>query len=431
MAKKKILTDNIEELALQELKRAEEDVVVMTDYENQILSLAEKNNIPQVDLVTEYEKNYQELSAKGVTTNIETLAMNAVKNMVRKITKPKNDSFVSKQKAESVVLFVIGDTGSSDQIEIMKSIAKAYSNKWGLAAAVKEGYINKENQVLDNREKVFGKPNGNFGKPLKESQHERKRVLDIIGRIGDSQVWKDGLFNTSDNKLAVGWGKVKMFTLAQTFGIVKANTPIPLTEEQRGSMSEEDITSYEKQLGHILLNSSNAEDTQSIFRALHEPVDIDQVFMQVVEPQLKQVDDVEAEYTYLPVDAKGKVPYNNRFFVKGTVSWINRDRPDFNGAISLGLWNPETGAELTLKIPQHVQIDFGENSDVIVIGKLERGDLRVEAEESNGKATYVKGQGAVRMVATGLYKIANMCTPSDTASSETLGEESEINGWVE
>ena len=95
----------------------------------------------------------------------------------------------------------------------------------------------------------------------------------------------------------------------------------------------------------------------------------------------------------------------------------------------MGFWNPETGAEVVVQIPEQLSADFGENSEIIVIGKLSKGDLRVEGE--GGKAEYVKGEGPVRIDALGFYKIKGMTTPAESSSPEALEEEAAIDGWME
>ena len=177
------------------------------------------------------------------------------------------------------------------------------------------------------------------------------------------------------------------------------------------------------------MNSSNAEDTRSIFHAVHDEVDIDEVFMRVVTPKLTEIGEIPNEFELLPKNPKGKPLWNHRFYVRGTVSWIGRDRRSPIGTINMGLWNPETGAEIVVQIPEHLAADFGENSEIIVIGKLEKGDLRTEGDD--GKAQYIKGEGAVRINALGFYKIKGMTTPAESSTPEGLAEEAEIDGWLD
>jgi hypothetical protein len=248
----------------------------------------------------------------------------------------------------------------------------------------------------------------------------------MIAKLRGSD-WKLGTIQTNDNKLSRAWDKVKLYSLASIFGIVKEDNPKPLTEEQKASMSEEEQVEYLKNADHSFkLNSSNAEDTVSIFHKVNEDVDVDAIFMQVVGSKLTEISAIEREYELLPKGAKGKPLWDHRFYVKGTVSWIRRE-PSPIGDYSLGIWNPETGAEIVVNF--RCNADFGENSEIIVISKLEKGDLRIEGE--NGQAQYVKGEGAVRLSALGFYKIPNCTTPAETATPEALDDESGINGWVE
>jgi hypothetical protein len=415
-----------------------EETAKAVSIESQIQALAEKNDIPVEELVEEYQKQYQELSMKGVSANLEKLAYNGVLNLVRKKTKPKVD-YVPKAKAEQALVFVIGDSGSFDKVEMLVGIARRYGTKNGLAAAVQAKLINKDSEPIDTRDTVFGKPNDQYGKPLGHRDkdgnfilnHERSRTLDLIGKLPNEEEWKLGTIQTNDNQLALGWGKVRFGVLASIFGIIKENNPKPLTEEEKATMSEEEQVAYYKNAEkNFKLNSSNAEDTRSIFHAVHEDhIDFDEIYMRVVGPKLTEIGEIPREYELLPKTPKGKPLWDHRFYVKGTVSWIARDRRSPIGTINMGLWNPETGAEIVVQIPEQLAADFGENSEIIVDCKLEKGDLRVDGE--GGKAEYLKGEGAVRLDALGFYKIKGMTTPAETSSPEGLGEEAEINGWMD
>ena len=379
--------------------------------ESQIQALVEKNSIPAEELVEEYQKQYQDLSLKGVSVNLEKLAYNGVLNLVRKKTKPKVD-FVPKAVAEQVVGFAIADSGCFDKIDMIAGEARRYVSKFGMAAAEAKGLINKNGEPLDTRLTVFGKTNNQLGKPVgkrdKEGNFvynkERSRTLDLIAKVRDSD-YMLGTIQTNDNQLAFGWGKIKFFTLASVFGIVKSDKE------------------------PFVLNSSNAEDTRSIFRAVHEDIDIDEIFMRVVGPKLTEIDDIPREYELLPKNPKGKPLWNHRFYVKGTVTWIGRDRPSPIGTINMGIWNPETGTEIIVQIPEYLTVDFGENSEIIIICKLAKGDLR--AEDDEGKTKYIKGEGAVRLDALGFYKVKGMTTPAETSTPQALEDENGIDAWVE
>lgn len=440
MVSKKSKNKEIEKLVSPTADQIIEESKVIsepTSMESLIYTLSQKNDIPVEELVVEYQKNYQDLSMKGVTANLEKLAYNAVLNLVRKKTKPKVD-YVPKAKAEQVVGFVIADSGSFDKVEMLAGIARRYGTKYGLAAAVKAKLINENSEPIDTRDTVFGKSNEQKGKPLGHRDkdgnfilnHERSRTLDMIAKLPNEEEWKLGTIQTNDNQLAFGWGKVKFGVLASIFGIIKENNPKPLTDEEKVSMSEEEQTEYyAKAEKSFKLNSSNAEDTRSIFHAVHDDIDFDEIFMRVVGPKLTEIGEIPREYELLPKNIKGKPLWDHRFYVRGTVTWIARDRRSPIGTINMGLWNPETGAEIVVQIPEHLAADFGENSEIIVICKLEKGDLRVEGE--GGKSEYIKGEGVVRLDALGFYKIKGMTTPAETSSPEGLQEEAAIDGWMD
>ena len=348
------------------------------------------------ELVTMFNDQIGKLTGKVPESGLKGFAISGVKNEIRKDV--KRAAFVPKAEASPVIGFIVADTGLWDKIGNMIAAAQAYVKKTSIAIAVRDQYINGDGQVLDRRKKIFGRDNNDYLKPLKEKVVDSSRTLGLIARIGDGTDYKYGTIQTNDGPLARGWSKVRFFTPCQTFGIVKDNP----------------------KEGFFKLNSSQAEETTSIFKAVKEDIDVNAIFHQVIDPQLTAITAVERTYELI------KEAYDRTLFVQGTVAWIARDRPNNWGAIRMGLMDDD-GNEIVVSIPEYIGKDFGELSKVIVIAKPDRGDLKVVDDETK-KTTWEKGKGDVYLQALGIYVVER--TPEDVYSADALGDTKEIEGWI-
>jgi len=348
------------------------------------------------ELVTMFNDQIGKLTGKVPESGLKGFAISGVKNEIRKDV--KRAAFVPKSEASPVIGFIVADTGLWDKIGNMIAAAQAYVKKTSIAIAVRDQYINGDGQVLDRRKKIFGRDNKDYLKPLKEKVVDSSRTLGLIARIGDGTDYKYGTIQTNDGPLARGWSKVRFFTPCQTFGIVKDNP----------------------KEGFFKLNSSQAEETTSIFKAVKEDIDVNAIFHQVIDPQLTAITAVERTYELI------KEAYDRTLFVQGTVAWIARDRPNNWGAIRMGLMDDD-GNEMVVSIPEYIGKDFGELSKVIVIAKPDRGDLKVVDDETK-KTTWEKGKGDVYLQALGIYVVER--TPEDVYSADALGDTKEIEGWI-
>lgn len=348
------------------------------------------------ELVTMFNDQIGKLTGKVPESGLKGFAISGVKNEIRKDV--KRAAFVPKAEASPVIGFIVADTGLWDKIGNMIAAAQAYVKKTSIAIAVRDQYINGDGQVLDRRKKIFGRDNKDYLKPLKEKVVDSSRTLGLIARIGDGTDYKYGTIQTNDGPLARGWSKVRFFTPCQTFGIVKDNP----------------------KEGFFKLNSSQAEETTSIFKAVKEDIDVNAIFHQVIDPQLTAITAVERTYELI------KEAYDRTLFVQGTVAWIARDRPNNWGAIRMGLMDDD-GNEIVVSIPEYIGKDFGELSKVIVIAKPDRGDLKVVDDETK-KTTWEKGKGDVYLQALGIYVVER--TPEDVYSADALGDTKEIEGWI-
>jgi hypothetical protein len=339
------------------------------------------------------------LENKVVASELEDFSVTAVINEIRK-AKKKEEFQANKPKSEviRVVGFIIGDSGHWDKIGSMIGQAKSYIKKHNIPEAINAGYINGDGAFLDTRQKLFGKPNPNFGNVLTGKEVDSTRTLYLCARLGDDTTYKIGSIQTNDAAMCRGWGKASQhqFTACATWGIVKEVTE----------------TSFK-------LNASGAEETTSVFTAITEEINVGEVFYQCVADKLTEITKVETMYELI------KEAWDRFLYVKGKVTWIGRDRPTPFGSIKMGIMDDE-GNELVISLPEQVSKDFGELSEVIVYGKPDRSDLKVVGED--GKATYSKGQGAVYINAVGVYVVK--ATPSDVFSTDASGNEKDIEGWV-
>lgn len=336
------------------------------------------------------------LSGKVIEAELNSFAITGVINELRK-EKKRND-FTPKAEATQVVGFIIGDAGTWDKIANMIAAAKSYIKKTSIGQAVQDNYINGDGQVLDRRDKIFGKVNPNHLLPLPEKVSDCSRTLYLIGRINGDETYKRGTIQTNDAPLCRAWGKAALhqFVPCSTFGIVKENS-----------------------VDNFKLNSSQAEETTSVFKAINEEMDCGKIFMDVMTPQLTEISKVERMYELT------KEAWDRFMVIKGKVAWIARDRPTYFGAIKMGLMD-DSGNEIVVQLPEQVSKDFGELSEVIVYGKPDRGDLKV-VDEATNKAVYQKGKGEVYLNAIGIFVVK--ATPTDVFSSDASSSE-DIEGWV-
>lgn len=364
--------------------------------------IAKQNKVTVAIINKEYEEEYNTLKERGVEENIDRLAVNAVLNRYRRKKQKQSATWQPKAKAEAVYGFIVGDMGMRDRAEEIRRKCKRYIEAEGVQAAIDAQLINGDNRILDTRETIYGRENPNYLEPLdKEIKGKiittkiRSRVLFGFFRKNGSKVFKFTSLQTSDNKLAKAWDKIKFFTPCQTFAIVK----------------EEDNTDMK-------LNSSQAEGTTTIFKALKEDWDIDKIIMDSIKTQLTKIQNVEKHFDSF------KDVWDRRIFLRGVVAWINTDRPSPWGSINMSLMDSEDEeATVKVQIGKAVPIDFGELSEVIVFGRTNEDKYR---DKETGKLEVA----GIRVNAFGVYPIPGLITPKDAGEVEDVDEE-EIEGWLD
>ena len=359
--------------------------------------IATKMKVKYAEVVEVYEGKLKELKDSESTGDLEKLAINKTMSEYRRIVNSQIRKFTPKSKAEAVYGILVGGMGFRDLAEEMRRNARRYVQKNNLEAAKNKQLIDGDNQVLDQRETIFGKTNPDYLERLDPNLKLRKNTLIGFFRKNGSKEFKYSVLSTRDNQLARAWEKVKNFTPCQTFGIIK-----------------EDINHTMK------LNSSKAEHTTSIFKAVKEDWDIKEIILTGTKELLTPIQKVEKHYEDF------KDAWDRFEIVRGIVNWINLDKPTSWGAVYMALIDPEAGledaAQVRCLIPDRIKVDFGEGSEVIVFGRTKRNQYR---DNETGKLE----EGDVMINVYGIYPIPGLTTSRE--SSESVEDETEIEGWLD
>jgi len=342
----------------------------------------------------ELKKLFTELRA---TTTSDRLAVNQVVNQLRRERTPRRNNFVGKRKPEAIEGIIIGDSGIWDKIEQIRKKAKAFIKKYGRQAAEDEQLINSNNQILDTREKIYGRDNPKYLEPLPEDLAVLERTLfGVFTKKGENK-YKFATLKTTNNTLAKAWTNVKFFTPCTTNALV--------TEEA----------------GEYQMSSSNAKETRTVFRASKKPWETG-VIEKLLEELLDYTDINKVEEHFKTF----KDAWDRKIALRGMVTWINRDRPTPWGAVWAGLADTDLGYDtdyqVRLLIPAQVPTSFGEGSEVIVLGRTRRTKTR---DQDSGKLV----PGDVIVDVRGIYPLPGLTT--ETTSSKEYTSDEEIEGWFD
>jgi Txe/YoeB family toxin of Txe-Axe toxin-antitoxin module len=356
-------------------------------------AIAKKNNESLENITKIFEEKKVELSKQGVTVNLERIAVNAVMNDYRKIKVRQTNGFSKRKEAVFIEGFVTGDRGIWDKAENIRRAAKKYIDKNGLQAAVEAQLVDGDGNILDTREKVYGKDNPKYLEPLPPEIHIMERTLYGFFKRKNTKIFKYGSIQTNDNRLAKGWSKVKFSVPCEVYALLKEET-------------DDDIK----------LSSSSAEDTLSIFKASKTDIDIKTVIDSTLSGKWTEISKVEEFHE------KFKDVWDRRIFVKGVVAWLGIDRPTAIGSIRMGLMNPDNEDEIVIvEIPEQIPIDFGELSEIYVFGTTRRQKYYNEEKELV--------DGDVTITATGIFP--TIPTPRDSGYSGRKVDDSPVEGWID
>jgi len=360
--------------------------------EGRLKKLAEQNKVPYETIKSEWEVECKALNEKGLKGDLSKLACHAVANNYRRkkqFQQKKDDS-----TREALYGFVIGDSGIFDKAQQIRNEAKRYIDEHGVQAAKEAQLINEDGEILDQRPTIFGRVNPKHLEPLDPNLKVRNRTLYGIFRKNGSKTFKLTSIQTADNKLALAWNKVKLFTPCQTVAIIK-----------------------EELKTEVKANSSQMEGSSTIFKAVKEDMAVDSIVLDTLGPMVSPIKDLEEHHKTF-ADA-----WDRKIVLKGIVAWLNVDRPTSFGSIYMGLMDPEDEESLVrVLIPEHLPITFGELSEVIVLGKTRRSKYK---DKESGKL--VEGDVIVDVYA--VYALPGLSTPKEGRGEET--DDQEVEGWID
>jgi hypothetical protein len=361
--------------------------VVLEETDKRLIELAKRNNVP-------IETLFKELDELMTQYPNQRLAVNALMNKYRKQVQFQK-VMSTKQKAEQIVGFLIGDMGLIDKAEQIRQKAKRYIEEHGVEAAIEEQLVNQAGQILDTREQIYGRPNPKYLEPLDPNLHIRSRtLLGFFKKANTEEPFKFTTIHTEDNILAKAWSNVKFYIPCTTYGIIK--------EDNKDEMK---------------VNSSTAENTKTVFRPVKEDIDVDKIVMNYAENHLTKMSEIEQYHEHV------KEAWDRRVLIRGIVSWINIDKPTTYGSIWMGLMDPEDETvSVRCLIPDHLTIDFAEASEVLVFGRTRRYKSRDENGELVDADVIVDVQA--------IYPLVGLTIPRETTNKQQE-EEPEISGWVE
>jgi hypothetical protein len=360
--------------------------VVLEETDKRLIELAKRNNMPIETLVKELD----ELMTQYPN---QRLAVNALMNKYRKQVQFQR-VMSTKQKAEQIVGFLIGDMGLIDKAEQIRLKAKRYIEQNGVEAAIEEQLVNQAGQILDTREQIYGRPNPKYLEPLDPNVHIRSRtLLGFFKKVNSEEPFKFTTIHTEDNVLAKAWSNVKFYIPCTTYGLIKENNE-----------------------HEMKVNSSTAENTKTVFRPVKEDIDVDKIVMGYAEKYLTKMSEIEQYHEHV------KEAWDRRVLIRGIVSWINIDKPTSYGSIWMGLMDSEDETvSVRCLIPDHLTIDFAESSEVLVFGRTRRYKTRDESGELVDADVIVDVQA--------IYPLVGLTIPREV--TKQVQEEPEISGWVE
>ena len=357
----------------------------------QLKGIAKRNSVPLEEVQTKYKEKLEELAKQGQKVNLERIAVSAVMNEYRKQKNYQNRQTTRiKKEVTTIHGFIVGDRGVWDKAENIRKAAKRYIDKNGMEAAIEAQLIDGDGNILDTRQKIYGRENPKYLEPLDPNLHVKERTMYGFF-LGTDGKYKYGSIQTNDNRLASGWSKVKFYVPCSVPAIMKEETDID-----------------------IKLSSSSAVDTLSIFKAEKEDIDIKAVIDEYCKDKWTEISKVEEFHI------KYKDAWDRHIFVKGVVAWIGIDRPTPIGTIKMGLMNPQNEDELVIvEIPEHIPIDFGELSEIYVFGTTRQ----TKVYDDERKLV----EGPVNILATGIFP--TIAIPRERTINSK--EDTPIEGWID
>jgi len=371
-----------------------------------IATLAKETGVSVEELQKEYEEVIRQLKEAGFKGDVQVVAKNALLSKHRKF-KPSAFKRQRKYPVKTFIGFKIGDLGMVDDAQRMRDWAKFQLDRQGREWCEEHGLVRMVDgklRVLDTRQKIFGRDNKNYGKPLDPKLKLRRRTLIMLVKTPDSDEYEYARLQTNDNRLALAWGQLPQGVLC-TFP---------------AAVVSHDTAGY-------MLNSTSQQGNMTIFRQVKEQVDCYKIFEEWAEPRLTEINEVK-QYHEAVKDA-----WDRWIVVKGVVSSIGFENETFRG-IPGTLIHPELGYDpeysLRFYIPTHLKITFGDYSEIYLLGKTRGITAEQEVETDTGETVKKRVLVDVAVDAWGFFPVPGKSTPPRSSLLESDDEE-EIEGFIE
>lgn len=304
--------------------------------------------------------------------------------------------------------YLIGAGEFRDRAQELRNRAeKAMDNDKGEALA--HGLIDREGRVLDNRAKLFGKPNPDKGKPLDPSAKWMEMGLYGAFRVKDTDdPFVYTRFQTSDNVLAEAWAKIQFpqhaFKPCLTYGKIRVD-----------------------KYGYMIYGLTGS-DNRTVFRGKDVDISVppwdairEALGMYTVPP----VDAYDVLQTYIDAKTK-KLDWNRLIAVEGIITDIQLERKGFWKGIPAKLWDLNDALSgIDLYLPDTWDWDnyFGEYTIGIAYGKPDEVMMK---DGNTGEWNIHTGKVEIRCM--GFYPLPGMITQG---SQHTLGQSTqEYVGFV-
>jgi len=131
------------------------------EVQTKLKKIATKMKVPLKEVEEIFEAKYKELNEGKVKGDLDKLAINKTMSEYRRVVNRqlRSTTFTPKAKAEAIYGIIVGGMGFRDKAQEMRRNAKRYAEKNGLQEARDKQLIDGDNNVLDQRETIFGKEN--------------------------------------------------------------------------------------------------------------------------------------------------------------------------------------------------------------------------------------------------------------------------------
>jgi len=358
-----------------------------------LLKIATTYRVSIKEVENYYDSTLVELRHRGVK-NAERVAFGMTLNYYRTWNQLAPER-AERRRAIQVEGFLIGAERLRDRIQEMINRAVRHINNYGRTSAIRQGLINNEGEYLDTREQIFGRPNPNYGKVIPKDHHEYEKVLYGVFRRDEFEPFKLAKFTTNDNRLAMAWEKIDLsehaFKPCKTY----------VLDREAESL--------------FYFNASIARDTRTVFTPIKRDWDIEKILRLALKPFMIKIRDLKRKYEEV------KNVWDRFVALEGQVVNI---RPEWGnkwfGVPARLLDIEDIGSTCRINIPYHIKINFGEYSEVLILGKP--NEVRRRSEDGRWIPS-----GEVRVDCLSVYPIPNLITEL----SELLTPKEEFKGWRE